>query len=115
MYLSKLLVFLPIGFNYHSPNAPVEAKVEPEIITIDNAYRHPKKYEVPALPTGTYAPEPITAKPASEYEEPTEETDDDTAIVYGVPEIAIEVPKASIFEGLTTILVNNIIIWEKCC
>ena len=93
--LNYFFFFFPIGFNYHSPNAPVEAKVEPEIITIDNAYRHPKKYEVPALPTGTYAPEPITAKPVSEYEEPTEETDD-TAVVYGVPEIAIEVPKASI-------------------
>jgi len=85
----------PIGFNYNSPIAPVEA--EPEIITIDNAYRHPKKYEVPALPTGTYAPEPITAKPASEFAKSEEETDDNTAIVYGVPEIAIEVPKTTYF------------------
>merc|ERR1712223_2270549 len=83
----------PIGFNYHSPNAPVEAKVEPEIITIDNAYRHPKKYEVPALPTGTYAPEPITAKPA-QYEKPEE-------VVYGVPEVAIETPKTTYYNPET--------------
>ena len=61
--------------------APVES--EPEIITIHNAHRHPKKYEVPALPTGTYAPEPITAKP--EPKEPKPE------VVYGVPEIAVDI------------------------
>jgi len=85
----------PIGFNYHSPNAPVEANVEPEIITINNAYRHPKKYEIPALPTGTYAPEPITAKPVSEVEEPAAE--ETSKIVYGVPEIAIEQPKTTYY------------------
>ena len=81
----------PIGQNTYSPEAPAEA--EPEIITIHNAHRHPKKYEVPALPTGTYAPEPITAKP--EPKEPKPE------VVYGVPEIAVdiqpvEVPKVYI-------------------
>ena len=78
----------PIELNTYSPKAPEIYKVEPEteIITIDNAHRHPKKYEVPALPTGTYAPEPITAKP-SQYEKPEE-------VVYGVPEVAIETPKA---------------------
>ena len=81
----------PIGQGTYSPEAPAEA--EPEIITIHNAHRHPKKYEVPALPTGTYAPEPITAKP--EPKEPKPE------VVYGVPEIAVdiqpvEVPKVYI-------------------
>jgi len=71
----------PIGQNTYSPEAPAEA--EPEIITIHNAHRHPKKYEVPALPTGTYAPEPITAKP--EPKEPKPE------VVYGVPEIAVDI------------------------
>ena len=51
-------------------------------------YRHPKKYEVPALPTGNYAPEPITAKPGGyKVEQPS--------VVYGKPEINYEVPQVT--------------------
>lgn len=54
----------PIGYDYTLPEIKSnQIDTEPEIITIDNAHRHPKKYQVPELPVGNYAPEPITAKP----------------------------------------------------
>ena len=75
----------PIELNQYSPQPPKrEIKEEPEIITLDNAHRHPKKYELPNLPIGSYAPEPITAKP---FFNPESESEEEAPInaVYGGP------------------------------